>query len=111
MIDIQSAVPFIVAVEKATGTRPHCQTVRRWITKGVRGVRLEAVVMNGGYYTSPEAVREFIHATTQARLDAASREPVKAEVAKPVVPGRVKAAVEQFSKLPKSARKMQTSAK
>lgn len=109
MLDIQSAIPFIVAVEKATGTRPHCQTVRRWITKGVRGIRLEAVVKNGGYHTSVDAVHAFIYATTQARLDAASQEPAKVEVAKPVVAGRVKAAVEQFNKLPKSARKMQTS--
>jgi hypothetical protein len=102
-VQIESTVPFIKAVESVIGHRPHLQTCRRWIKKGVRGIKLEAVFAGGEYRTTEDAVREFIHATTQARLECP--EPAKIDRVKPVVAGRVKSAVEQFAKLPKSARK------
>jgi hypothetical protein len=46
--------------------RPHTSTLFRWMKRGVRGVRLEAVRVGGGWFTSREAVRRFIVATTAA---------------------------------------------
>jgi len=100
VLSIESTLPFIEAIEKATGHRPHLQTGRRWIAKGIRGIRLEALVVSGRYFTSVEAVRDFINATTQARLD--SHEPAKIEVQKPVRPKRVEQAVKEFRKLSKA---------
>lgn len=106
-MQIESTIPFIKAVEAVIGHRPHLQTCRRWIKKGIRGIKLEAIFAGGEYRTTEDAVRQFIHATTQARLE--SPEPAKIDRVKPVRSGRVKSAVEQFAKLPKSARKLQTS--
>ena len=82
-----------------TGSPPHIQSVRRWIKRGVRGVRLQASFVAGKYLTSEVAVREFIAATTQARLEI--DEPIKLSVAKPVKPARVAAAVAEFNRMTK----------
>lgn len=37
-------------------------TVRRWATRGVRGVQLEAIRIGGMRYTSVEALRRFAEA-------------------------------------------------
>jgi hypothetical protein len=42
----------------------HPGTLRRWIHKGVRGVRLEAVRLGGRWMTSYEAVERFMAALT-----------------------------------------------
>lgn len=47
------------------GKRPHRSTVFRWITSGVRGVRLESVSMPGGRATSREAVARFLDELTK----------------------------------------------
>jgi len=78
----ENHLPIVQAVEKATGKRPHIQTVRRWIKKGVRGIRLEASFVNGQYLTSTSAVKEYIAATTEARLQVT--EAPKIDIPKPV---------------------------
>ena len=47
------------------GKRPHRSTVFRWITNGVRGVRLESVSLPGGRATSKEAIARFLKALTE----------------------------------------------
>ena len=65
------------------GVKPHANTLRRWIVRGVRGLRLRAV-HTGRWYTTAEWVREFLEGRTAARLgwphDAALSE--RAEIAR-----------------------------
>jgi len=100
VLDIQNTLPLHKAIREATGTNPHFQTGRRWVREGNRGIRLEAVLVNGEYRTTVQAVRDFIEATTQARLQ--TNEPVRIEVQKPVRPKRVDQAVKEFRKLSKA---------
>ncbi|MHB9081060.1 MAG: DUF1580 domain-containing protein [Pirellulaceae bacterium] len=46
--------------------RPHISTVWRWINRGVRGVKLETVMIGGRRFTSREALDRFYAATTAA---------------------------------------------
>jgi hypothetical protein len=46
--------------------RPNLSTLWRWRLKGVRGVKFEVVVAGGRVYSSREAVKRFIAATTAA---------------------------------------------
>jgi hypothetical protein len=98
-VELSKFIPILQAVETVIGHRPHIQSVRRWVKKGVRGVRLQASFINGKYLTSESAVREFIAATTEARLQIV--EPPKLEVTKPVKPARVAAAVAEFNRMTK----------
>ena len=98
-MDLSNHLPVVKAVERVLKQRPHVQTCRRWIKRGVRGVRLQASFINGKYLTSESAVREFIAATTEARLQ--STEPPKLETIKPVKPARVAAAVAEFNRMTK----------
>jgi hypothetical protein len=98
-VDLSKFIPVIQAVETVIGHSPHIQSVRRWIKRGVRGVRLQASFINGKYLTSESAVREFIAATPEARLQIV--EPPKLETVKPVKPARVAAAVAEFNRMTK----------
>jgi len=49
------------------GGRMNPQTVYRWATRGVRGVKLETVMVGGRRLTSREAVRQFIETLTAAQ--------------------------------------------
>jgi len=97
MAVLQNQIPIAEAVEQVIGSRPHVQTVRRWVKQGVRGIRLQALFVNGAYLTTLESVREFIDATTAARLEPPAKP--KLEIPKPVVPGRVAAAVAEFNRM------------
>ena len=57
-------------------------TVARWITHGVRGVKLEGVKVGGSWKTSREAVARFLAATTAAAGGHAVPERTPAERAK-----------------------------
>jgi hypothetical protein len=46
--------------------RPHSSTLWRWYTHGVRGVRLETLVVAGRRFCSREAIERFVTATTAA---------------------------------------------
>jgi Protein of unknown function (DUF1580) len=47
------------------GSKPHTSTIWRWITSGVKGVRLKSVVLPRGRATSKEAVQRFLRALTE----------------------------------------------
>src|SRR5437868_2812792 len=63
MIDLQSEQ--LLTLTQAARMRPlgrqgrptHLSTVYRWISRGVRGHRLEAIRLGGSLYTSREAVQ------------------------------------------------------
>ena len=44
--------------------KPHVSSLWRWCKRGVRGVRLETLVLAGRRYTSFRALEEFAAATT-----------------------------------------------
>jgi hypothetical protein len=44
--------------------RPHKATVWRWVLRGVRGIKLETIVVGAMRYTSREAIERFIAQTT-----------------------------------------------
>jgi len=48
------------------GQRVSISTLHRWHRHGLRGIRLETVLVAGVRYTSVEAIDRFIRATTQA---------------------------------------------
>jgi hypothetical protein len=54
------------AVEKASGRTPHAATIHRWVKRGVRGIKLETVILGGLRFTSVEAVHRFMDRTTEA---------------------------------------------
>lgn len=65
MIDIHSEQ--LINLRTAAKLRPcgrngrptHISTIHRWIQRGVRGVRLEAVRIGGSLFTSREALQRF----------------------------------------------------
>jgi hypothetical protein len=46
------------------GRPTHVATVHRWATRGIRGIRLEAVRIGGCLYTSREAMQRFAERLT-----------------------------------------------
>ena len=68
MIDIASEtlVSFSFAGRFSPSIRPHVSTIWRWHMRGIRGVKLESVLVGGRRMTSMEAVERFIVATTEA---------------------------------------------
>jgi hypothetical protein len=53
-------------VKQGIGSNTSRSTIFRWATSGAHGVRLDAVRIGGQWITSIEAVRRFIHASTEA---------------------------------------------
>ena len=70
---IAISVEHLRTLEQAARKRPpgrnnrptHVSTVYRWISKGVRGVKLEAIRIGGRLYTSDEALQRFAERLTQ----------------------------------------------
>lgn len=55
-------------------TRPSTATLWRWHSKGLRGVRLETVVIGGRRYTSTRVIDRFLVAINQNVSGATPRE-------------------------------------
>jgi len=57
-------------VRKMTGrpSNPHEQTVRRWYTRGIAGVKLEIDYIGGEVFTTREALVAFFEGVTFAKL-------------------------------------------
>lgn len=60
------------------GRRVSRSTVFRWLTHGTQGVHLEGIRVGGTWYTSVEAVRRFIAATTEAATTTSTDSPTVA---------------------------------
>ncbi|WP_461506906.1 DUF1580 domain-containing protein [Rhodopirellula baltica] len=59
-------LPLLVAIERATGHRPHPSTPMRWCLKpNKHGNVLESWMIGGRRMTSVEAVRRYIDANTR----------------------------------------------
>lgn len=56
-------------------------TLRRWVTRGVRGVYLGAFRVGGDWYTTPEDVQRFIQETTQQAMPERQRTPAQRRAA------------------------------
>jgi hypothetical protein len=57
-------------VEELTGERPAPTTCWRWISKGLRGHKLESVKVMGRTYTSHQAIRRWLAAVESTRTEA-----------------------------------------
>ena len=58
------------AVRKLTcgAKNPHESTIRRWYTKGRRGVRLEVVYIGGEVFTTQTMLKRFFTETTASAI-------------------------------------------
>ena len=80
MIDTSNEplIPIREIPNHLPGAKPHKATVWRWVLTGVRGVKLETVLVGGRRYTNATAIERFIQATTAI----ANGEPVPARTSK-----------------------------
>lgn len=53
--------------------RPHRGTLIRWAIKGCRGRRLRAEPLAGRWFTTEDAIEEFLRHISQPRADAVDR--------------------------------------
>jgi hypothetical protein len=58
-IDHNDQLLSIRDVSETLPNRPHISTVWRWITRGIRGVKLESTLIGGTRYTSHGALEQF----------------------------------------------------
>jgi hypothetical protein len=66
MIDPTSEETFpLNQIGKKLGIHKHCSTFHRWRHPGVRGVRLEALLFGGIWYTSLPALMRFSRALSR----------------------------------------------
>jgi hypothetical protein len=77
---IEISAETLLTMAQATRLRPlgrlgrptHPSTIYRWISRGVRGIRLESIRLGGTTYTSREALQRFAdRLTTEPDLPAA----------------------------------------
>lgn len=72
MIDISSEQVVTLATstkflpKRRKGARPNVATLYRWAQTGVRGIRLETLMVGGTRCTSMEALQRFFDAITAA---------------------------------------------
>jgi hypothetical protein len=59
----EKLMPVARAVEVRLGRKAHPVTISRWVNRGVRGTRLESVLVLGRRMTSLPAVGRFLAAT------------------------------------------------
>ena len=69
-IELSTETPITIAevplhIPKRRGRKVHYSTVYRWMTKGVRGRRLESLLIGGVRYTTLEALARFLKLTPQ----------------------------------------------
>jgi hypothetical protein len=73
--------------------RPHRGTLIRWAVKGVRGQHLEAETIGGRWFTTREALEDFLRHVSQANAAPANRP------AGPVRTAQVQQALDQLDEL------------
>jgi hypothetical protein len=49
------------------GNRPHPATIYRWVSRGIRGTKLETIRIGGRRLTSVEAIDRFIECTSRRK--------------------------------------------
>lgn len=68
LADVAALLPL------SRGRPVHHNTILKWITSGVRGIRLDAVKIGGRWYTSAESLKKFSVSLTDARKGAQPRD-------------------------------------
>lgn len=82
MIDINQERTFPLNVvrdrapRKQHGRKLDLGTIYRWVTRGVKGERLEVLYVGGQIYTSMEALQRFFERVTARRLGKGTSEPM-----------------------------------
>jgi hypothetical protein len=72
MIDtsIEQAIPLSLAAREIPNRRGdrgvNVATIWRWMQRGIRGIKLETILIGGQRMTTREAMRRFFAATTEA---------------------------------------------
>lgn len=72
----------LIPLAKVARSLPHPPSpaaIWRWHRHGIGGVRLEIVRVGGRLYTTPEAWREFVRATTGSRENLSDKKPQTGE--------------------------------
>ena len=78
MIDIHvEHMLSISAAARELPGHPHVSTLWRWINHGVRGIRLQTVLIGGKRYTSRESLQAFVEQTTAAADGDSDTPPVR----------------------------------
>jgi hypothetical protein len=65
-ISLDEKLVTLTEASKILPGRPHISSLWRWHRRGVRGVRLETLVVAGRRFTSLESLERFTAATTAA---------------------------------------------
>ena len=82
--ETETLIPFNAAREAFPGgKRLALQTLHRWRLHGVRGTKLETILIGGSRFTSAEAIQRFIAAQNPA------------ESAEPAITGKQRATMAQ----------------
>jgi hypothetical protein len=91
---------LVDAVEKVVGKRLHINSIRRWYRRGVAGIRLNVLFMDGRFHTTVQDVERFLEAATAAKV-ARYADPPKLSVEQDISPLKcseaVDAAVRKFN--------------
>ena len=67
MIDLREETPIgLTAIKRPGGGRINAATAFRWVQRGIRGVKLESLLIGGQRYTTEEALQRFFVAATAA---------------------------------------------
>lgn len=71
MIDLkrETVIPLTEALRQYVPTRPYPSTGWKWVSTGVRGVKLEVVKIGGKTCTSREAVERFLSAINGRQVE------------------------------------------
>jgi hypothetical protein len=82
MVDLmrEETIDLAAAARELPG-KPHPATIWRWYRHGLRGQRLETVVVGGRRFTSREALARFVEAITRARTEFPTQAPLAAAIA------------------------------
>jgi hypothetical protein len=59
----------LAAAASLLPTRPHVSTLWRWCRRGVKGVRLQTVIVGGRRYTKASFLSDFVAQLTDPRAD------------------------------------------
>ncbi len=59
--------PVATIFERITGSRPHPTTIVRWCGKGIQGIKLPSLIVQGRRMSAESTCHQWIEVTTDAR--------------------------------------------
>lgn len=87
---IDESLMTLAEAARSLPHKPHVATLYRWMSRGVRGIRLRTILVGGRRYTSREALNEFIEATSQVGRQQTEIAPLPFSAPKKVVLANLK---------------------